>query len=149
MQTFLPYPNFKRCAAVLDIKRLKKQIIEAYQIINGQGWTNHPCIEMWNGNRYHLVQYAIAMCDEYEDRDYRPMLRQEIMYWSRIFKPCPEPWWLGDERLHLSHRSMLVQKLPEHYGIFWPDVPRDLRYWWPGRQRCQSNDASAQSVTRT
>lgn len=32
MQTFLPYPDYAESAAVLDLKRLGKQIIEACQI---------------------------------------------------------------------------------------------------------------------
>jgi hypothetical protein len=28
-------------------------------------------------------------------------------------------------------RSNLLRKLPEHYGILFPDVPNDLPYVWP------------------
>ena len=34
MQTFLPYPDFQRSAAVLDKKRCWKQVVETKQIIN-------------------------------------------------------------------------------------------------------------------
>ena len=50
MQTFLPYPNFKRTAKVLDYRRLGKQRVEGMQIINAienpnpQGWKNHPLL---------------------------------------------------------------------------------------------------------
>jgi hypothetical protein len=43
------------------------------------------------------------------------------------------PPWLGDEDLHLSHRSALVRKDPEHYRPHFPDVPDDLPYVWPVR----------------
>jgi hypothetical protein len=33
MQTFLPYPNFKKSLQILDYRRLGKQRLEAYQII--------------------------------------------------------------------------------------------------------------------
>jgi hypothetical protein len=33
MQTFLPYPNFKKSLQILDYRRLGKQRVEAYQII--------------------------------------------------------------------------------------------------------------------
>lgn len=33
MQTFLPYPDFKQSAEVLDDKRLFKQCVEAYQLL--------------------------------------------------------------------------------------------------------------------
>jgi hypothetical protein len=41
------------------------------------------------------------------------------------------PPWLGDERLHASHRSNLLRKDPEHYGQFEWTEPDDLPYWWP------------------
>ena len=34
MQTFLPYPSFDASAKVLDYRRLGKQRVEAYQILN-------------------------------------------------------------------------------------------------------------------
>jgi len=33
MQTFLPYPDFARCAAVLDPLRLGKQRVEVLQLM--------------------------------------------------------------------------------------------------------------------
>ncbi|WP_395817144.1 hypothetical protein [Curtobacterium flaccumfaciens] len=44
----------------------------------------------------------------------------------------PIPPWNDDEALHVSHRSKLVQKAPEHYRELFPDVPDDLDYVWPG-----------------
>ena len=34
MQTFLPYPDFKKSASCLDYKRLGKQRVEGLQILN-------------------------------------------------------------------------------------------------------------------
>ncbi len=45
------------------------------------------------------------------------------------------PPWLGDEALHLSHRSALVRKDPDHYRPQFPDVPDDLPYVWPVRSQ--------------
>ena len=41
------------------------------------------------------------------------------------------PSWLGDDRLHKSHRSKLLGKDPEYYGKYFRDVPPDLDYFWP------------------
>jgi hypothetical protein len=41
------------------------------------------------------------------------------------------PSWLGDGRLHLSHRSALVRKNPDFYRPVFGDVPDDLPYHWP------------------
>jgi hypothetical protein len=43
------------------------------------------------------------------------------------------PPWLGDERLHRSHRSALVRKDPRHYRDRFDDVEDDVAYFWPVR----------------
>jgi len=59
MQTFLPYSDITESLRVLDDKRLGKQRVETFQIINAitgrpkldgtpyKGWLNHPCSVMW------------------------------------------------------------------------------------------------------
>ena len=71
MQTFLPSSNFTTAAHMLDSKRLNKQILEAYQILNvlsGQsptgGWRNHPAVKMWRGHEMVLLEYIYAMISE-------------------------------------------------------------------------------------
>ena len=41
------------------------------------------------------------------------------------------PRWLGDERLHRSHRAALVRKDPERYGRLFPDADPAEPYFWP------------------
>jgi hypothetical protein len=44
------------------------------------------------------------------------------------------PWWLGDNRLHSSHRSNLLRKMPDYYVQFkWTDDPA-APYWWPTQE---------------
>ena len=43
------------------------------------------------------------------------------------------PAWLGDEVLHLSHRSALLRKEPDWYGTLFPGLSDDLPYRWPIR----------------
>lgn len=38
MQTFVPFPDFARSAAVLDDKRLGKQRVEVLQIVRALTW---------------------------------------------------------------------------------------------------------------
>ena len=45
------------------------------------------------------------------------------------------PPWLGDDALHLSHRSALVRKDPDFYRPLFGDVPEDLPYVWPPSDR--------------
>ena len=65
MQTFLPYSDFERSAKTLDYKRLGKQRVEAYQILQAlsdpnYGWQNHPAVKMWRGYEEALVAYYAA-----------------------------------------------------------------------------------------
>ena len=51
--------------------------------------------------------------------------------WDRLHDEGRLPPWVGDEALHLSHRSALVRKDPEHYRPIFGYVPDDLPYVWP------------------
>ena len=75
MQTFLPSPNPVTTARWLDSKRLNKQILECYQILNvlsGKsptgGWRNHPAVLMWKGYERGLWNYIQAMIQEAKNR---------------------------------------------------------------------------------
>ena len=75
MQTFLPYKDFAEVADSLDSKRLNKQILECYQILNvlsnpspTAGWRNHPAVKMWRGYEFSLYKYAMTMVSEADAR---------------------------------------------------------------------------------
>lgn len=69
MQTFLPYEDFAATALVLDRQRLGKQRVETMQILTalltGRGWVNHPATLMWAGYEVALLDYQLAVCDEW------------------------------------------------------------------------------------
>ena len=76
MQTFLPYPDFRKSAQSLDNKRLGKQRVEAYQIwrvLKGftKGWRRHPAVLMWEGYTCFLAMYCNACIDEWVLRGYK------------------------------------------------------------------------------
>jgi hypothetical protein len=131
MQTFLPYPDFARSAAVLDRQRLGKQRLEVQQILNalrvpGAGWANHPATKMWRGYEAALCTYGQAIITEWVRRGYKNSMNFDM-------GPCLliMPLWLGDERFHSAHRAALLHKAPEHYAQFgWTEEPR-VDYWWP------------------
>lgn len=141
MQTFLPYPSFLESARALDRQRLGKQRVEAKQILHvlvqvalypdaRRAWSNHPAVRMWAGYEAALADYGVEMCAEWRRRGYRDAL---LAYFAtaRVSEDRTPPWWLGDERLHASHRAALLLKLPEHYGrLGWSEEPR-IEYWWP------------------
>ena len=130
MQTFLPYSSFEQTARCLDYRRLCKQRVEARQIfqtlMEGGAWSNHPAVKMWRGYKPALIDYSNCMIREWIARGYKNNM--ELWDW---FLVVPIPPWLGDERLHSSHRANLLRKDPKHYGQFgWTEEPTK-GYFWP------------------
>jgi len=141
MQTFLPYASFSESAKVLDQKRLGKQRVEVLQLLNSistikkglpvRGWSNHPCRKMWQNYSNALVEYGLAICDEWKSRGYKDTCWDKINNHRDNNSSYDKPSFIGNEEFHLSHRSMLKQKKPDHYEKIWPEVPNNLEYVWP------------------
>lgn len=134
MQTFLPYPDFEQTARVLDYKRLGKQRVEAYQIMRiltgvtkTKGWRNHPAVLMWRGYEPALAEYGRLICLEWTGRGYGDTL---LPNFEQHANSDSLPYWLGDERLHISHQSNLIRKDFEFYAPKFPNVPNNLPYYW-------------------
>jgi len=139
MQTFLPYPDFYRSAKVLDMRRLGKQRVETKQILTAlrqpnYGWQNHPAVSMWRGCDTALIDYGIAVCTTWRERGYQdtllPFFEEQVRNRLLIL-----PSWLCDRKFHLSHKSNLLRKQPDHYRQFWPRLSADLPYVWPTQTR--------------
>lgn len=140
MQTFIPYADFYESARVLDMKRLGKQRVETLQILNAlaglsKGWVNHPATNMWRGYEPALVQYGIVICQEWKMRGYKDSCEEKIWNVSKNFRTPNKfimmPRWWGNDLVHDSHKSKLMQKEPEWYSKFNWSVPLDLDYVWP------------------
>lgn len=137
MQTFLPYEDFVESAKVLDRQRLGKQRVETLQIMKAlhtpsYGWQNHPAVKMWRGYEWYLMKYQEAICNEWTSRGYKDTCLEktrDLMAGQVINTKRPD--WLGNDELHRSHRSNLLRKLPEHYGILFENLSDNLPYVWP------------------
>lgn len=147
MQTFLPHPDYEASARALDRQRLGKQRSEAWQILRAldaadagerSGWASHPMVRAWRGHRRALTLYGLAICREWRRRGYRDTMLPRFEAALTDSGGPDTPPWLGDERLHTSHRAALLFKDPDWYGQFgWteaparPDASGRLPYWWP------------------
>jgi len=144
MQTFIPFDDIDKCAKVLDYKRLGKQRVEAFQILqaitfiedndllvlrNGKyvsrAWVNHPCVLMWSENKEFLNNYAHTICREWISRGYNDNM---ISRFSFDNNAKPPSWW-GREDIHKSHRSQLLAKNFTHYSQYFSDEV-GLPYIW-------------------
>jgi hypothetical protein len=134
MQTFLPYPSFAASAKVLDRQRLGKQRVEVLQLLRAlagetKGWRNHPAAKMWSGYESALVEYGVAVCQEWLARGYKDTCLGKIEAFKQGRAVKPE--WLGNTTFHASHRSNLLRKDAEWYGQFGWEESDDLPYVWP------------------
>ncbi len=133
MQTFLPYKSFYHTAQALDNKRLNKQILECYQILNvlsnddpRAGWRNHPAVKMWRGFEMVLFQYALVMVEEADKRGIKTEnnLRNLNELNNRAYKDWGYgmPLWMDDKeimaRVTTTHKANLYRKDPEFYFEF-------------------------------
>ena len=133
MQTFLPYAAMGRSVQCLDYRRLGKQRVEALQILNALsgktsgGWVNHPATRMWRGFEAALMHYRDLCIEEWVRRGYKnTMETSRDQDWAIVL-----PSWIGDERVHASHRSNLLRKDPDHYGTLGWQETDDMPYVWP------------------
>lgn len=153
MQTFLPYPDFRASATVLDQRRLGKQRVEALQVLRAlirpdYGWRHHAAAAMWAGYEEALTRYGLDVCAVWRSRGYGDSVAASLatdladatgsthvrgQYGLAASGDLPP--WLGDLEFHRSHQSALVRKDPDHYGRYFPDVPPGLPYVWPASDR--------------
>ena len=132
MQTFLPYNDFKKSAECLDNKRLGKQRVEALQIlkaiyIEDYGWKNHPAVKMWKEYPHALMLYMNACIREWKDRGFKNTMQLAD---EDSFTLLPD--WLGNSKLHNSHKSNLLRKDGKYYAQYKWAVNSDLPYYWCG-----------------
>lgn len=157
MQTFLPYKDFTETAKVLDSKRLNKQVLECYQILNvlsnpdpRAGWRNHPAVKMWRGSEKILWGYAMTMLFEASSRgiktdtnekNLRTAWRENADNWGGS-----EPAWYNDAvkmaKVNATHKANLYKKDPIQYFQFFsalsdsdnqpccPDRKEPCKYYW-------------------
>lgn len=138
MQTFLPYRSFIDSVESLDYRRLGKQRVETYQVLNillnrteSKGWRNHPVVRMWTGYEEALKLYQNLTIDEWIKRGYKNNMKFETI----IHENFKFPTWLGDEDFHKSHRLKLAWKNWSWYYDKFEDVisepSSEPEYVWP------------------
>ena len=132
MQTFLPYADLQESVRVLDYRRLGKQRVETFQVLNillgrtpTKGWRNHPVTLMWTGYESALQLYQNYTIQEWISRGYKnTMLLEDVDIDSVTMPP-----WFGLEEFHRSHRSNLLRKDYEYYSQYFDEDPTLESYW--------------------
>lgn len=129
-------------ALMLDWRRLGKQRVEAFQIIqtlSGQskGWRNHPATLMWKNHINALKLYFNSVVKEWVRRGYKNnMVLFDVVDEEKYFirectfdgntaqfsgtddDPFAFPKWFSFPPFILAHQASLYRKDPEHYHFF-------------------------------
>lgn len=133
MQTFLPFSTYSLSAMALDNKRLNKQILEGYQILNvlsgkskGNGWKNHPAVLMWRKYEKGLWQYIQEMIIEAKSRGIKTENNEANL--NALKDQCWDQWgniqpdfWNDDVktmRIVTTHKASLFNKDPMFYSRY-------------------------------
>lgn len=135
MNTFLPYPDFRESAQVLDNRRLGKQRVETLQLARAIAWEqsrfrSHPAAIMWQPYLDSLIHYGLVVCEVWREKGFRDTV-WDSLYKMLEGKEVVHPHWLGDERFHSAHRSNLLRKDPVFYGKYGWKESTNLPYYWP------------------
>lgn len=133
MQTFMPHKSFDKTAEILDNKRLNKQILECYQVLNvlsnpdpRAGWRNHPAVKMWRGHEFALYNYVQAMIAQANKRGIKTDKNSENIFNLRMRHGLKwgmgNPEWYDNKkamkRITATHKANLFKKEPESYPQF-------------------------------
>jgi hypothetical protein len=153
MQTFLPSGNSLFAAQALDNKRLNKQILEGYQILNvlagnSMGWRNHPAVLMWKGHEGALLDYIKDMITEAKYRGIKTENNEaNINRISSKLWNFEKPSWMQDKeklaKVVATHRANLYRKDPIYYAEYANAVDSRFNkpccdkclYFWPTHPR--------------
>ena len=111
------------------------------------GWKRHPAVRMWVGHVEGVATYGDVICREWAARGGADTVAASIAAdlvaaglpavprsQEELARAGALPPWLGDERLHRSHRAALLRKDPEHYGPLFGELDEEdteLPYFWP------------------
>jgi hypothetical protein len=149
MQTFMP-SDFYTTATALDDARLKKQVVEAMQILTVLEknnplipWAHHPAVLMWTGYERALKYYIDCLLDVCKNRGINfKKIKPFGIYHNKIKSgEIQMPIWINCYSLQQSHKNALLYKNREHYITFFnkpldiPAVPVNgkLPYIWPSK----------------
>lgn len=144
MQTFLISPDYSETSKILDYRRLGKQRVECWQILNilltlkihpntKLAWMNHPAVLMWKGYEYQLCKYGIEISKNWINRGYKDSMLPKFQSWLRRINYFDKeyPKWFKNEKFFSAHRAALLFKDKNYYKKFkWKEKAK-LEYIWP------------------
>lgn len=139
MNTFLPTQDFAESAAALATKRLGKQRLEALTLLRtllgrSAAFGDHPVAALWRGHEPALARYGLIMATEWRRRGLADSALPQIAELAHQLvgygRAIVDPPWVGDERVHASHRAALLAEDTDHYrALGWVELPSEELFW--------------------
>lgn len=144
---WLPKPDFYESVSCLTTYQVGRQVHEAWWILEcltgrRQRANRYMMSRLWNGYSSGLALYLSLAIREWNVRgfpscheapyDFRNNYKLNEKWIGRlnVVNKIHYPPWVGNERLHSSHRSFLLRDEPVHYSQFgWIDNVPEL--YWP------------------
>ena len=145
MQVFVCDSSMSRSAQMLDSKRLNKQIVEAFQLVEDRlPNLHHPAYMFWKEHKKELRMYMSCLCAEYTRR-----YGKEHKCANVASKPTTDSFasFIPEfDLLLLSHRVNLLRKDENWYSQFF-SVPLPLTdypngYYWNAPYARSSQDST-------
>ena len=96
-------------------------------------WYNHPAVNMWRGYEVSLIQYSheiLLVCNLGRINTAKLTETLAKQYNQISYHGSISPWWLGNDKLHKSHRANLLRKHYDHYKLYFNE-DLTIPYWWP------------------
>lgn len=135
----MPYEDMQANALVFDDDLLRMECRASavfLKALRGEapGWQRHSTTKLWQGHEEALACYGMFMAQELHFRRLGGVEEGHII---RQLMPGAGDWlpempeWVGCLDIHVSHRSFLVAKNPNHYGPQFPAVKGEVSLRWP------------------
>lgn len=128
-------------AGITGIRFKRAQGEHGITLPDTRGYQNHSATRMWREAPLGLALFGIYNCEVWADRfghDLRTGKGADTLAdmksWYDWLKDNgntkTRPDWWGDERVHSTHRAVLLSKDFEYYSQFgWSEAPSPVYYW--------------------
>lgn len=131
--TLLPYKGYMQSASVLSDLHLLNQCDAVVSILGGK-CNDTPLPGMWKGHLYQLVLFGMSHCHVARiGRGLRWSRWEDIGRYLPMAMSMPKdrpPWW-GDQWVHRSHRSRLLNLTYGQYHEYFPGNSMKMPMIWP------------------
>lgn len=146
MQTYVPLPNLVESATILSDTDLAEQLDAVltaldllHQVEGDAPVTWDPEVKMWAGYEVHLATYGLNLLEEAASRKIQfphHEVKSDRVEWHLECATSGDfgmeyPKWMGDDRLHDSHKAALIRKNPHFYRRRFASIDKSLPMFWP------------------